>query len=128
MGYNYKKRWLGFFILLLMLMVPVVTQGGWKDFLEKVRKDKEHRALFKKGNTKISSGSSLKILSVTPKGIIKKAHHMESIIVTFEEPMVELKALPEGLNVNYLDLTDCTAFEHWPENASVSLGRLSIRA
>jgi hypothetical protein len=38
-----------------------------------------------------------------------------------------LRALPEGLAVYFLDLAGCTSFEHWPKQASLSLGRLNLR-
>ncbi|HQG44651.1 MAG TPA: hypothetical protein PLG50_03195, partial [bacterium] len=43
------------------------------------------------------SGGELSVLSVTPKGPVGAVTDALSIVVTFSEPMVALKATPEGL-------------------------------
>lgn len=38
-----------------------------------------------------------------------------------------LETLPEGLDVWYLDLTDCPQFSRWPERGRIHRGRLNLR-
>jgi hypothetical protein len=38
-----------------------------------------------------------------------------------------LLALPEALDVWFLDLTGCWAFQHWPQKASIRTGQLNLR-
>jgi hypothetical protein len=38
-----------------------------------------------------------------------------------------LGSLPEGFSVTFLDMDDCPQIEHWPERATLSVGRLRAR-
>jgi uncharacterized protein YfaS (alpha-2-macroglobulin family) len=93
---SYKKKCVGLVILLFVLLLPVISRGEFFNLWNRLKKAKVSSQEFEHIEPGILPAFSLKVLSVTPKGITKEAHQTKSIVVTFEEPMVALKVIPEG--------------------------------
>ena len=64
-----------------------------------------HTFLLLMAMTGLSRGEELQVQTVTPKGTIGAVTDALSIVVTFSEPMVALKATPEGLSSGPLKIT-----------------------